>query len=203
MLGTVFGVMCLLSIGYGVFSGNVAVLGEAVLDGAGDAVTLTLSLVGIMCLWCGVMQVLRDAGAIRAVTRLIAPLLRVFFPDAYRTGAGTEEIAASISANLLGIGNAATPLALAAMRRLSQAHVAGGGERETASADMITLAVLNTASANFLPTTILALRRAAGAARPFAVVLPIQICSLTCALFALCLTRAAGRAVAPGTERGK
>lgn len=192
MLGRVFGTMCLISIFYGSLSGTLSELGGAVFDGAESAITLTLSLCGIMCLWSGIMRLLRDAGAIGLLSRLISPLLRLFFPEAAKSGEGREEISACIGANLLGIGNAATPLGLAAMKKLHAHSVKSGGRADTASRDMITLAVLNTASANLLPTTILALRRSAGASEPFAVTLPIWICSLSCATLALFLCRAFG-----------
>ena len=159
---------------------------------AESAITLTISLCGIMCLWCGIMQVLRDAGIIRLLSGIISPILKIFFPDAYESGEGKEEISACIGANLLGIGNAATPLALSAVKKLHADSVKRGGNEHIASRDMITLTVLNTASANLLPTTILALRRAAGSVSPFDVVLPIWICSLSCASLALLLCRAFG-----------
>lgn len=192
MLGKVFGAMCLISIVYSALSGDMSELGGAVFEGAESAVTLTLSLVGIMCLWCGVMNVLREAGAIKFLARLISPVLRLFFPDAHHSGEGKEEIAASIGANLIGIGNAATPLALSAIKKLHADHVKRGGRADTASRDMITLAVLNCASANLLPTTILSLRRSAGSQNPFSVVLPIWIASFLCAFLSLMLSRACG-----------
>lgn len=188
MLGKVFGGIAALSLLVAAATGNTAALGNAVLDGAADAVTLTLSLAGIMCLWCGVMEVLREAGLIGKLARLMRPFLRLFFPDSCGEGQGAEEIAANISANLLGIGNAATPLALAAMEKM-QSH---NPHPDRPTADMVTLAVMNTASVNLLPTTILALRRAAGASDPFAVVGPIWLCSSVCWLAALVLTRALG-----------
>ena len=115
MLGKIFGVLCLIALIFGILTGNITQLGSAVLDGAANAVTVTLSLCGMMCLWCGMMRVLSEAGVIRRLTRLLSPFLKCFFPDAARTGEGIEEISANISANLLGIGNAATPFALRAM----------------------------------------------------------------------------------------
>lgn len=185
MLGKIFGVICLIAVIAGCVTGNIPALGGAILDGASGAVSLTISLCGVMCLWGGVMQVLEDAGAIRRLARLMSPLLRVFFPDAYKSGIGAEEIAANISANLLGIGNAATPLALRAIEKMQTSNP----DKSRPSADMITLAVLNTASFSVFPSTVVALRRTAGAAEPFAVVLPVWICSAAGALLALCLCR--------------
>lgn len=188
MLGKVFGVITALSLLIALITGNTAALGNAILDGAADAVTLTLSLAGIMCLWCGVMEVLRDAGLITKLARLMRPFLRVFFPDSCGEGQGAEEIAANISANMLGIGNAATPLALAALDKMQKNNPAPSRPTN----DMVTLAVMNTASVNLLPTTILALRRAAGSADPFSVILPIWLVSSVCWLSALILARVVG-----------
>ncbi len=187
MLGKVFGIICVISFIFAAAAGNIPELGNAVLDGAAGAVKLTISLTGIMCLWCGIMQVLTDAGLIKRLSKLLSPFLRFFFPTAYRTGRGAEEIAANISANLLGVGNAATPLAIRAMQKMQEDNP----DPVRASDDMITLAVLNTASVSVIPSTIIALRRAAGAAEPYSVVIPVWITSVACATLALLLTRAA------------
>lgn len=189
MLGRVFGCMCLISFVYALYTGSSEALLYAVLDGASGAVTLTLSLCGMMALWCGIMKVFEGAGLIERLSRLLSPLLRRCFSAAYKSGQGIGEISANISANLLGIGNAATPLALAAMKKLQTINP----DKSTASADMITLAVMNTASLNIIPSTIIALRRAAGSAAPHAVMAPIWIVSAACALLALTLTCILGR----------
>ncbi len=184
MLGKVFGVICLISLLFALLNGNAAALGSAVLDGAAKAIEVILSLGGMMCLWCGIMRVLSEAGLIRRLSRLLSPFLRLFFPEASRTGEGLEEISANISANLLGIGNAATPFALRAMEQM-QKH---NPHPDTASREQITLAVLNTASVTLLPANLLALRRAAGSDRPYAILIPVWITSLLCAAMALLLT---------------
>ena len=184
MLGKIFGIITLIALVFGICSGNTAALGSAVLDGASSAVQVLLSLGGMMCLWCGMMRVLSEAGLIRKLARLLSPFLRLFFPEAARTGEGLEEISANISANLLGIGNAATPFALRAMEEM-QKH---NPHPERASAEQITLAVLNTASVTLIPTNLLALRRAAGSENPYAVMTPIWITSILCAAMSLLLT---------------
>ncbi len=184
MIGRIFGVLCLLSLIFGVACGNVTELANAIPDGAAGAVRVILSLGGMMCLWCGLMEVLREAGVIRRLSRLLSPLLRLFFPEAFRRGEGAEEISANISANLLGIGNAATPLGLRAMEEL-QKH---NPHPERASGEQITLAVLNTASVTVIPANLLALRRAAGSDNPFAIMIPVWITSILCAALVLFLT---------------
>lgn len=184
MLGKIFGIICVMAFVFGLLTGNSASLGNAILDGASGALQVTLSLCGMMCLWCGMMRVMSEAGLIRKLSRLLMPFLRVFFPEAARTGEGIEEISANVSANLLGIGNAATPFALKAMEQM-QKH---NSHPSRASAEQITLAVLNTASVTLIPANLLALRRAAGSSRPYAVMLPIWITSILCASMALLLT---------------
>ena len=195
MLGKTFGILSLFALVFALLAGRIQEVGNAVLDGTSAAVELTVSLVGIMCLWNGVMQVLEDAGLIGKLARLWRPFLRAFFPDTY--GACGEELSANITANLLGIGNAATPLALSALKKMKSCSKSN----ELPTRDMITLAVMNTASFSLLPTTIISLRRAAGSENPFAVVAPIWICSFVCWLLALCLSRAAGEAHVQAEKR--
>lgn len=189
MLGKIFGILCLISLGFGIFEGNIIPMADAVIDGAAASVRLLLSLTGMMCLWCGMMNVLTEAGVIRRLSRLLHPILRFCFPKAAACGEGIEEISANISANLLGIGNAATPLALRAMEKL-QRH---NPDPSRASSEQITLAVLNTAPLTLLPANILALRRAAGSSDPYSIMLPVWITSALCTLFAVLLTVALGR----------
>lgn len=184
MLGKIFGIICTVAFVFGLLTGNVSMLGSAILDGASGALQVTLSLCGMMCLWCGMMRVLSDAGWIRKLSHLLLPVLRIFFPQAARTGEGIEEISANVSANLLGIGNAATPFAIKAMESM-QKH---NPHPTRANAEQITLAVLNTASVTLIPANLLALRRAAGSERPYAVMIPIWITSILCASMALLLT---------------
>lgn len=188
MIGKIFGVLTLLSLAFGVYSGEGEAMATAVLTGAGDAVRLTLTLCGMMGFWCGIMKVLEEAGAIRFLARMLRRPLAFFFPATAESGDGMEEICANIAANLLGIGNAATPMALRALEKMRERQDKAG----EASADMITLTVLNTCPLTLIPSTLLALRQAAGASHPFAVVLPIWICSTACATLALSACRVLG-----------
>ncbi len=185
MLGKIFGILCLLSLVFGLCNGNAPQLGSAVLDGAGRAVEVLLSLGGMLCFWGGMMRVWKEAGVMTWLARRLSPLLRPLFPIAAERGEGLEEISANLSANLLGMGNAATPMGLAAMEKL-QRH---NPHPERASAEQITLVVMNTAAFSLLPTTLLALRRAAGSAHPYAVMPPIWLVSLGCTVLAILLCR--------------
>lgn len=185
MLVKCFVLLTVYSFVYALFTGNPTVLTGAILDGAAKSVTLSLELCGMMCLWCGILRVFRDAGVLRGLSRLLSPVLRHIFPDAWKTGAGREEITAAVSANLLGIGNAATPYALSAMRAMDEVNP----EPERASRDMVTFTVLGCASINLIPTTLITLLRSAGSSEPFAILVPVWICSFVCAAAGIVLSR--------------
>ncbi len=185
MLGICFFVLTALSVGFALATGQTGALSNALIDGAGRAVELTLSLLGMTALFGGVMNVFKEAGVVKHLARLLSPLLRLAFPEAFRTGRGREEITAAVSANLLGMGNAATPLALSAMGEMQKANP----HPDRATEDMVTFSVLATASPNFLPATLIALRRAAGTARPYEILPPVFITSVLGALFAVLFCR--------------
>ena len=184
MLGKIFGAFCVLSALFGALCGRLPDVAAAIPDGAGKAVEITLTLLGMMCLWSGVMQVLLDAGIVKKIARILAPFLRYVFPKAYRAGEGYEEICATLSANFLGVGNAATPFAICAMQKM-QNH---NPHPEDADNEQITLAVLSTASLTLVPSNLLAFRRAAGSQDPFSIMIPVWITSLFCVAFTLLLT---------------
>lgn len=184
MLGKCFAALVIISTVFAVLTGNVSALSGAILDGASKAVTLSFSLLGMMCLWSGIMSLLSSSGMIRTLSRMLRPILRHVFPHAAETGDAEEEIVAAVTANLFGLGNAATPLAITAMKRMREESGS-----DTATDDMVTLAVLGTASFNIFPSTLIALRRAADAADPFSVIVPIWITSGACCIFAVLVCR--------------
>ncbi len=185
MIGKCFALFCSISVVYSTFNGRIPALSDAILKGADRSVELSVSLLGIMCLWGGIMALLRHAGLIERLSCLLRPILRFAFPTAFAEGVGSEEITANVSANLFGIGNAATPLAISAMKQMQK----NNPTPLAATDDMITLAVLNSASFNLFPTTIIALRRAAGSANPYSVIVPIWISSAVCSLSAVVICR--------------
>ncbi len=189
MIGKIFAVLCIISALFGGFTGNMDAVSGAALDGAARAVRLTLDLCGAMALWGGIMRILEVRGAVRVFSRMIRPILRLIFPDASKKNNGTDEISATLAANMLGIGNAATPLAVRAMKRLDENRSLDVIGREEASDDMITFAVMNTAAFSLLPTTLIAMRSAAGSQEPFSVIPCVWICSASSCIFAVVICR--------------
>ena len=185
MIGKICGVICAVSFVFGAYSGSLGQMGSAVMDGASNAVELTVSLLGAMCLWNGILEVARVSGATRAFASLLSPFLRFLFPDTYRKNNGMGEIAASFTANIFGIGNAATPLAIGAMKKLQE----NNEDKTKASDDMVMFTVLGTASFDLFPTTLIALRRANGSTAPFEIIVPVWICSFATAFLGVLLVK--------------
>ena len=153
--------MVTLSLIFGLLSGNLDAVASAALDGARSAVELSLSMAGVLCLWSGVMEIMNACGLSAGLARLFRPILRRLLPNACRDEETLAAVSANVSANLLGLGNAATPLGIRAARRMARG--CGG----TASDELCLLVVLNTASIQLIPATIASVRAAAGCGTPF------------------------------------
>lgn len=152
--------MVVLSLVFGLFTGNLDAVADAAMDGAASAVELSVSMAGILCLWSGVMEIMNVCGLSAGLARAFRPILRRLMPQASRDEKTLAALSANVSANLLGLGNAATPLGIRAAQRMATG--CGG----TASDELCRLVVLNTASIQLLPTTVAAVRSAQGCAAP-------------------------------------
>ncbi len=184
MIGIIFAVMVLSSLAFAIPCGNANALANAVFDGASSAVSLTVTLISVMCLWCGIMNVFEKKGLIKKFSHLISPILRIVFPDAYKKGL-CDEISLNISANVLGMGNAATPFGISAMKHLNSLNPTP----LRASDDMVMLAVLNTASVDLFPATLIALRQSAGAETVYEIIIPTAVTSFITVVFAVVITK--------------
>ena len=153
--------MVALSVVCGLFKGTIGAVGSAALEGAGAAVELCLGMAGVMCLWNGVMSVMKACGLLDGLCRLFRPLLGRLLPRASQDPDTLAALSGNVSANLLGLGNAATPLGVKAAQRMA----AGTGGRATD--ELCRLVVLNTASIQLLPTTVAGVRAALGAESAF------------------------------------
>ena len=161
-----------LSLFFGLLSGNLDAVASAALDGARSAVELSLSMAGVLCLWSGVMEIMNACGLSAGLERLFRPILRRLLPNACRDEETLAAVSANVSANLLGLGNAATPLGIRAARRMARG--CGG----TASDELCRLVVLNTASIQLIPATIASVRSAAGCAAPFDILPAVWLASV-------------------------
>ena len=164
--------MVTLSLLFGAAQGRLDAVAAAALEGARSAVELGISMAGILCLWSGVMEIMNASGVSAGLARLFRPLLRRLLPEACRDGETLAAVSANVSANLLGLGNAATPLGIRAARRMARG--CGG----VASDELCLLVVLNTASIQLIPATIAAVRAAAGCRTPFDILPAVWLASV-------------------------
>ncbi|MDD6032091.1 MAG: nucleoside recognition domain-containing protein [Oscillospiraceae bacterium] len=167
-----FPLLIFLSLFFGILTENMEAVSRAALESAGQAVALSLTLAGTLCLWSGIMKIADRADLTEKLVRLIAPLLRLLFGRRL-TPEASRAMAMNLSANLLGLGNAATPLGLAAMRELKKA----APEPNTATDEMILFTVMNTSSLQLIPTTVAGLRQAAGSAAPMEILPAVWLVS--------------------------
>ena len=179
--------MAACSVIFGAWNGNLAAVSAAALEGAGSAVQLCLTMAGAMCLWSGVMEVMKRCDLDRALAKGFRPILRLILPQASGDGETLSALSGNVSANLLGLGNAATPLGIRAARRMAQ------GLDGTASDELCRLVVLNTASIQLLPTTVAALRVSYGCKSPFDILPCVWISSICSVSAGLLMAWALGK----------
>lgn len=173
MISYIFVVMIAVSVIGSVILGTTAEVSGAVMDGAQSAVELIISICGMMCLWSGIMQVAKEAKLTQKLSKLFAPLLSRLFPDVSKDSKAFSLICMNVSANLLGLANAATPLGLQAMQELK-----AQSDTDVATDSMVNFVVLNTASIQLLPTTVAAMRDALGSHSPYDIIFCVWITSV-------------------------
>ena len=188
MLNWLWAGIMLVSIVAGIATGRLEQVSNALLAGGGDAIKLSLTLGGAMCLWGGLMRVAEKGGMTSLLARLMAPVMRLLFPDLDPSGPACRAMLMNMAANLLGLGNAATPLGIKAMNELEKANPQPG----IASNHMVTFVVLNTASIQLLPTTVATLRMQYGAAAPLDILPAVWATSLASAGVAVLLSKILG-----------
>ncbi len=173
-LAWIWTIMIVVSVIFGLLSGNIDAVGKAALDGAGAAVTLCIGICGATCLWTGIMEIMQRSGLSGSLKSLFLPLLAPLFPSSQKNKTAMEALSANVSANLLGLGNAATPLGIKAASEMSK--LSRGG---VATDDLCMLVVINTASIQLIPATVAAVRAACGAAKPFDILPAVWLASVS------------------------
>ena len=179
MMNYIWAFIFVFSIIAAIATNNISALSEALLSGAANAVSIAIKLLGTMLLWNGLMEIITESGLNKIIERLLSPLMRLLFPRFYKTDAGTS-ISANITANLLGLGNAATPLGIEVMRRMR--NISGNN---TADNEMIRFVVLNSAALTLIPATTATLRASMGSSSPFSVLIPVWLTGITSLIFGL------------------
>lgn len=171
MLNYLWGFMVVIGILYAAFTGNLTAVTNAALDSSKEAVTLCITMVGVMSLWVGLMRIAENCGIIRGAARVLNPLLRFMFPNIPKDHKANEYISTNIIANVFGLGWAATPAGLKAMEEMGKLN----RHSTVASKEMCTFLILNVSSFQLIPVNMIAYRSQYGSANPTAILGPAII----------------------------
>ena len=178
MLNYLWGCMILIGVVYAALTGNIDSVTSGALDGAKDAVSLCITMLGVMAFWCGLMEIEEKSGLIDKCKCCVAPLISWLFPNVPRQSRAFSYITTNMISNFLGLGWAATPAGIRAMQELSELN----GHNSVASCDMCTFLVINISSIQLIPVNIIAYRSQYGSANPTSILFP-SIIATTCSTF--------------------
>ena len=178
MLNYIWAGMILLGVIYGVCTGQMSALTGGALDSAGEAVSLCITMAGVMALWMGLMEIAQESGMITKLTKGIRPFLKFMFPRLPEDHPAGEYIATNLIANVLGLGWACTPAGLKAMEQLAELEEQRGKKVTAASNEMCTFLILNISSLQLIPVNMIAYRSQYGSANPAVIIAPALVATL-------------------------
>lgn len=192
MVNYIWFFLIFIGITFSFLTGNTDTINDSILTNGKASLDLVLSILPIIVLWTGILRIAEDAGLLKKFAKCMEPILTKLFPDVPKDNPALGYIASNVAANMMGLGSAATPFGLKAMKELQKIN----DKKDTASVPMITFLVLNTAGVTIVPTTVLALRIAQGSSNPSEIIIPGVIatfCSSLGGLFLDYMIRKKGR----------
>lgn len=178
MLNIVWPIFIIISFSYSIFFGDINLLNSEIFRSIESAINLSINLLGTVCLWNGIMQIASKTSVIDKLTRFLKPIIKCLFPELRNKPKIQKEISMNMIANILGLGNAATPLGLKAMKSMQEENP----EKERLTDSMAMFIVLNTASIQIIPTTVIAIRNSLGSENATAIVFPVWIATICAAI---------------------
>ena len=185
MLNIIWPIFIILSFGFAIFSGNIDNLNNSIFSSTSDSVNLCISLLGTICLWNGIMKIAINTSFVEKLTTFLKPIINFLFPEIKENSKIQKEISMNMVANILGLGNASTPLGLKAMKSMQKENK----NKDTLTNSMITFIVINTASIQLIPTTVIAIRSSMGSNNPTAIVFPVWIATICAAIAGVTVTK--------------
>lgn len=185
MMNYIWGFIMLISIVCAIITGRISMVSNAVLTGADEGVTLALKILGMMAFWTGIMKIANDSGITGFLAKIFSPILKLIFPEYSKKKNVLNAICMNVTANLLGLGNAATPFGIHAIKEMQKTNPLP----HTANNSMIMFVVLNTASIQLIPTFISILRQKYGAENPFDILPAMWITSIAALIVGIITTK--------------
>lgn len=185
MLNIIWPIFIILSIIYGFLTGRVDNVNNSIFESCSDAVKLTITFFGTICMWNGIIQIASKTSLMNKLTKLLSPIMKFLFPDIKKEDEVYEEISMNMVANMLGLGNAATPLGLKAMKSMQKENK----KKDELTNSMAMFIVINTASLQIIPTTVIAIRNSLGSKNPSGIILGVWIATIAAAISAISATK--------------
>lgn len=176
MINYIWFFMIFLGVIVGIITGKGDLISQGIVNTAGDTVQLVIGIMGLMCMWCGVMKIAEKSGLMDKIARGLRPILKVLFKGAANDSKALGAIVMNLTANMMGLSNAATPFGIKAMEEMDRLNRG----RDEASNDMVLFLVLNAACIQFIPSTVISIRAAEGSQNPGIIIIP-AIIATSCA----------------------
>lgn len=184
MINKVWGLFIIIGVVFSLFTGNINVINSEILSCGEVVLSMVMKLFPIMALWLGIMKIAEVSGLLRKLSCFLYPITKFIFPDIPKNSEVIGLITSSFIFNMFGLGNAATPIGLKAMKKLKDLN-----DSDIASGSMITFLILNTTGFTIIPTTIISLRMMHGSSNPSSIILPCLLASLFSTIFGLVIDR--------------
>lgn len=185
MLNIIWPCFILISFVYAILTGNIENMNQSIFTSAAGAVELSITFFSTICLWTGIMKIAQQTNFVAKLTKLLRPIINFLFPDCRDNEKAKEEISMNMIANILGLGNAATPLGLKAMKTLQKDN----SKKDTVSHSMAMFIVINTASMQLIPTTVIAIRTSFNSSNPTQIIFPVWGVTIAAFLAAVIATK--------------
>lgn len=174
MLNIIWPAFIIISVIYALVSGNIENVSNGIFDSANSAVQLTLTFFGTICLWNGIMEIAKKTSLTNVLSKALKPFINFLFPELKNNKQAQDEISMNMVANLLGLGNAATPLGLKAMKTMQQDNP----KKDTLTNSMAMFIVINTASLQLIPTNVIAIRSSLGSSSPSGIIIQVWFATI-------------------------
>ena len=174
MLNIIWPAFIIISVTYALISGNIENVSNGIFDSTNSAVQLTLTFFGTICLWNGIMEIAKKTSLTNALSKALKPFINFLFPELKNNKQAQDEISMNMVANLLGLGNAATPLGLKAMKTMQQDNP----KKDTLTNSMAMFIVINTASLQLIPTNVIAIRSSLGSSSPSGIIIQVWFATI-------------------------
>ena len=185
MLNILWPIFIIVSFIYALIVGRINNINSGIFESLSSAVELSITFLGTICLWNGIMEIAKQTTLISKLTNFFKPLINLLFPDLKDNEIAKQEISMNIVANVLGLGNAATPLGLKAMKTMQKENK----RKETLSNSMMMFIVINTASLQLIPTNVIAIRTSLNSQNPTSIIIPVWIATIIAATVGIICTK--------------